>query len=265
VLRPDDHCTKTGPPVLEVLQEKHPELHDPPIYNRNTPGDDDGAFEAYEGEAPAIIPADIVELVAATLFGSAGLGGTNAVNLHNWLLHYSNESLALHKKMTKWTMWLANDTPPWPAYHALMAARLVVLDKQPGVRPVGIGKIYHHLMAKCLLAIMGNQVTTACDNLNLCASLQAGIEGAVHAMGDAWEEAERRGGHIPSTPINPTPVANKETALPIVTLMPYATLLVDTRNRFNKLSRKAALWTVRHRCLMAVDLPSTAIDMPPCS
>jgi len=153
VLRPDDACTKSGSPVLSVLQDKHPELHDPPIADSDT----EGAFKHYEGGAPATIPIiisiDTVERVAAKLSGAAGLGGTDAVDLWNWLLCFGTESEAFREEMASWTNWLANETPPWPAYHALMAGRLVALDKQPGVRPVGIGEIYCRLMAKCVLAV----------------------------------------------------------------------------------------------------------------
>jgi len=96
-------------------------------------------------------------------------------------------------------------------------------------------------MAKCLLAVTGNQATTACDNLNLCAGLLAGIEGAVHAMGDSWKAAERLGGRTPTNPGNT--VAALAAATPQERLeasAPYATLLVDARNGFNGLSRKAA-------------------------
>ena len=44
--------------------------------------------------------------------------------------------------MAKWANWLANETPPWAAYRTMMASRLVALNKEPGVRPVGIGKTY---------------------------------------------------------------------------------------------------------------------------
>jgi len=227
---------------LEILQEKHPELQDPPIHKGEG---SEGVFESYEEGAPAVVPVTIskttVEKVATQLSGAAGLGGTDAVNLKNWLLRFSAESKAFREEMAQWTEWLTNHSPPWPAYRALMACRLVALDKQPGVRLAGIGESYRRLFAKCILAATGRQATAACDNLNLCAGLPAGIEGAVHAMGDAWAEAELNGGrtqpkrtNVPQTD-HPTEAA------------PYATLLVDARNGFNELSRKAALWTVRHR------------------
>jgi len=205
-------------------------------------------FETYEGGAPAVVPVTITELtvekVASQLSGTAGLGGTDAVDLRNWLLQFGEESKAFREEMALWANWLGNDTPPWPAYRALMACRLVALDKQPGVRPVGIGESYRRLLAKCILSATGHHATAACDNLNLCAGLPAGIEGAVHAMGDAWAEAELNGGRTQPKRTSPTAATTDPSN---GADQPYATLLVDARNGFNELSRKAALWTVRHR------------------
>ena len=71
----------------------------------------------------------------------------------------------------------------------MLACRLVALDKDPGTRPVGIGEVYRRLMAKCVLKIVGDRATHACGNLNLCAGLKAGIEGAVHAVRGAYDRA----------------------------------------------------------------------------
>jgi hypothetical protein len=70
----------------------------------------------------------------------------------------------------------------------MMACRLVALDKQPGVRPVGIGEIFRRLLAKAILLSVGSEATSSCDNLNLCTGLKARIEGAVHALQDAWSK-----------------------------------------------------------------------------
>ena len=64
----------------------------------------------------------------------------------------------------------------------------------------------------------------AAGNLNLCAGLPAGIEGAVHSILERWGDAGDTDMEDPS-----------------------ACLLVDARNAFNELGRKAMLWTVRHR------------------
>ena len=73
VLQPDDNCTKAGRPVLEVLQEKHPEMREPDLDNPAL-----GIFESYE-DTPTVVPltvtADTVEKIASRLHGSAGPSG----------------------------------------------------------------------------------------------------------------------------------------------------------------------------------------------
>ena len=49
-LLPDDQCTKTGRPVVEVLREKHPDMCVPPVENPMC-----AAFKEYE-EVPETVP-----------------------------------------------------------------------------------------------------------------------------------------------------------------------------------------------------------------
>ena len=182
VLQPDDACTKTGQPVLEVLRGKHPPMRDPAP---DLEDPDRGSFEPYPSlpePVPVEITGDVVEKVASKLSGAAGPGGTDAIDLRNWLLRHGAESEFLRNSLASIAEWLANESPPWAAYRALMACRLVALDKSPGVRPVGIGEVYRRLLAKCVLEAVGHQATAAAGNLNLCAGLPAGIEGAIHAV-----------------------------------------------------------------------------------
>ena len=247
VLQPDSTCSKTGRPVLDVLKEKHPELRDP-----ETTGGPHGPFEpageqGWRQPIPVNISCEVVEAVASKLSGAAGPDGVDSVDLRHWLLRFGKESEALRLEMAQWTEWIANAHPPWAAYRAMMAGRLVALDKQPGVRPVGIGSIFRRLMAKCVIKAIGRQATTVCGSLNLCAGLPAGIEGAVHAV--------REHSNPPPTgeeaPLPPPPPAEDDApprpAEPMEDASPTGTLLVDARNGFNELGRKAMLWTVRQR------------------
>jgi hypothetical protein len=255
-LAPDQKCTKSERLVLDVLMDKHPEMREPP-----TVGGATGAFEDYDNTPtamPVTITAETVEKVASRLSGAAGPSGTDAVELRNWLLRFGKESEALRQELAEWANWLANGHPPWAAYRALMACRLVALDKQPGVRPVGIGEIIRRLIAKCVLETVGKEATSACDNLNLCAGLASGIEGAVHAIKEACEVARHTEATEPTvvTPIHTQPAAVGDEDLGYQEFLTAASqereqlpvcLLVDARNGFNELGRKAALWTVRHR------------------
>ena len=64
-----------------------------------------------------------------------------------------------------------------------MACRLVALDKRPGVRPVEIGETLRRALAKLVMRVAEDQSNMTCGNLQLCAGLEAGIEGATHAVG----------------------------------------------------------------------------------
>ena len=254
VLQPDDACTKTGRPVLDVLREKHPTLRSPDIDS-----DDREAFEKYDNtprSIPLTITSEVVEKVASRLSGAAGPCGVDAVDLRNWLLRFGPESAQLRKEMALQTEWLSNTHPPWAAYRAMMACRLVALDKQPGVRPLGIGEIFRRLLAKCVLSVIGTQATVACGNFNLCAGLSAGIEGAVHALQEvaaptfATTSDDDQEHQPPAPPTPPDPdgdyAAEFQTQPPAPT-SPIATVLVDARNGFNELNRRSMLWTVRHK------------------
>jgi hypothetical protein len=127
-----------------------------------------------------------------------------------------------------------------------------------------LGEIFRRLLAKAILLSVRSEATSFCDNLNLCAGLKAGIEGAVHALCDAWFKDLQ--GPDPSSlePEGPdsgpdgteTPPALTDRLLTLPTEPeegvdeedePYVVLLVDATNSFNALSPKAALWTVQHQ------------------
>ena len=100
-----------------------------------------------------------------------------------WLLRFGCASEELRVVVASLSDWMSNYPPPWAAYYALMACRLLAIDKRPGVRPVGIGKTLRRALAKIVMRAAGDQAKTACGNLQLCAGLKAGIEGAAHAVG----------------------------------------------------------------------------------
>ena len=55
---------------------------------------------------------------------------------------------------------------------------------------MAIGEVLRRLLAKCLLAVCGADAKAACGSTNLCAGLEAGIEGALHAVGARSAEHE---------------------------------------------------------------------------
>ena len=82
--------------------------------------------------------------------------------------------------------WLANGSPPWAAYCAFMSGRLIALDIQPGVRPVGIGETWQRIFEKIVVKVTGTKTTMACQDDQLCAGLKTGINGAIHGVQALW-------------------------------------------------------------------------------
>ena len=184
-LLPGDKCTKTGRLVADVLREKHPDMRVPPVENP--------AFTVFKeyGDVPGTVPLDFTEddvmWVLSKLSGAEGALGAEAIELRNWIIHFGCASEELRVVITSLADWIANSYPPWAPYSTLMACCLVALDKRPGVRPVGIGEMLRWALAKLVMRAVGDQANTACGNLQLCAGLEAGIEGATHILWDSKE------------------------------------------------------------------------------
>ena len=210
----DDIDSKSGLPVLDVLKSKHPEAVIP----------QPETLEDYD-TVPSFTPLDItactIESVARRMSGGAGPGGVDSMALQGWLLRFGKESIGLREAIASFTCWMANDSPPWAAYRAFMSNRLIALDKCPGVRPVGVGEVWRRLFAKSVIKVAGRQAKSACGTSQLCAGLEAGIEGAVHAVNALWEVHQHDDD--------------------------WGFLLVDARNAFNEGNRISFLWTIRHR------------------
>ena len=154
---------KNGRPVAEVLREKHPDMRFPPVENPTC-----AAFEEYE-DVTEMVPLDFMEddvtWVASKLSGAAGALVAEAMELHNWLLHFGCASEEFRVVVASLEDWMDNYSPPLAAYRALMACCLVVLDKRPGVCPVGIGETLRRALTKLVMKAAGDQAKTACGNL----------------------------------------------------------------------------------------------------
>ena len=84
--------------------------------------------------------------------------------------------------------WLANEIPPWAAYRTFMPGWLIALDKQPDVRPVGVGEKWRRIFANIVLKVTGPESTMACQYEHLSPGLKAGIDGAIHGVQALWEK-----------------------------------------------------------------------------
>ena len=98
---------------------------------------------------------------------------------------------------------------------AILACRLIPLDKNPGVRPIGIGEVLRRIIGKSIIFAIKPQIMESAGNVQLCAGQPAGCEAAVHAMSEIF--------------------AGDETD---------AVLLVDATNAFNSINRRIMLHNI---------------------
>ena len=87
---------------------------------------------------PIDFPEDDVTSVTSNISGVLGALGAEALGLSKWLVFFGCLLKELRAVIANMTEWMDNSSPPWAAYCALMACRLVALDKRPGVCLVGI-------------------------------------------------------------------------------------------------------------------------------
>ena len=182
MLQPGDRCEQTGDRVLEVLRAKHLEAWTPTV----------ACLTSYTECPPEFTLVDItydtVMAVVGRLLVGTGPRRTDSVLLEHWLLWFGAASAELRRIVGNFVEWLGNGRPPWAAYRALMSGRLIALDKQKGIRLVGVGETWCRLMAKCLLKVAGPESKSACGTTQIGGGLESGIEGAIHAMRVLFEE-----------------------------------------------------------------------------
>lgn len=102
---------------------------------------------------------------------------------------------------------------------ALLANRGIPLNKNPGLRPIGIGEIERRIMGKAIMEIVGKDVQAAAGSMQLCAGQSAGVEAAIHAMRQTFAADATDG-----------------------------VLLVDADNAFNRVNRELALLNIEYVC-----------------
>ena len=214
VLSPGDSAEGLdGLTVLDVLRQKHPSPH-PPVSDCLLQRDQLPLFEDVEITGTHILHS------ARRIQGGAGPGGCDACHWRDALLRYGAHSERLRDAVAALARRMANTIVPWTDILALVSNRLIALDKCPGVRPIGIGESLRRIVGKAVCSATRSDLAVLCGTDQLCCGVKSGIEGAIHAITDLFEEHR----DWPSG---------------------WGVLLVDASNAFNSLNRAALFWNVR--------------------
>ena len=98
---------------------------------------------------------------------------------------------------------------------AFLASRLISLNKNPGLRPIGVDEVLRRIVGKALVSAVREDIVKSVGSLQVCAGQETGCEAAIHAMHDIFNEEETE-----------------------------AVILIDAANAFNALNREVFLHNI---------------------
>ena len=65
---------------------------------------------------------------------------------------------------------------------AFLAIRLISLDKNPGLRPVGVGEVLQRIVGKVIITHERDDIVTSVGSLQICAVHGVGCESLIYVM-----------------------------------------------------------------------------------
>ena len=200
--------------VRQILKEKHPvgqDVHPEATEDQSPSSIHPVLFESLDGP--------VIRSAAMRTRGAAGPSGLDAQNWRRLCTSFKSASIDLCNSLAATARRLCTTLVDPKSISALLSCRLLALDKNPGVRPIGVGETPRRIIAKAILSIVKEDIQEAAGTQQLCAGQIAGAEAAAHAVRESFECPETE-----------------------------AILLVDATNAFNCLNRKTALHNILRTC-----------------
>ena len=71
---------------------------------------------------------------------------------------------------------------------AFVACRLVPLDKNPRLRPIGVGEILRRITGKVTVSVLKKEVVSSAESPQACAGQEAGSGAAIHTVEKLFKE-----------------------------------------------------------------------------
>ena len=205
---------ETGATVQETLLQKHPPAAEPPasvLLDNNIDQINNIVFQK--------ITPELIRRLARQMQGSSGPSGLDSEAWCRMLTCYRKSSDSLCTALTKFAHCLCSETLDSEHLVEFTAARLIPLDKRPGVRPIAVGEAFRRIVCRAVMRVLEVDVRRATAPFQLCIGIPFACEAGVHAAQELFQQDDVEG-----------------------------VLFVDASNAFNSLNRKAALHNVPRVC-----------------
>ena len=206
--------------TLQKLRQKHPDARTAEVVT---------LVQEFAPDIHPIIFEEIdEEMVKQAALKTRGGSGPSGMDADGWRRifvsnHYGASSIDLRRAFSEMIKKLCtekeNPINNRSSLEAFLACRLIPLDKNPGLRPIGVGEVLRRIAGKVIMKIVKDDVKKAAGGLQMCSGHESGSEAAIHAMREIFDSNETE-----------------------------AVLLVDAENAFNSINRAALLHNIKAIC-----------------
>ena len=202
--------------VLNILREKHPKANDmiDSVVLK-------GPVQAVEKVLFDNIDGGMIYAAAKRTQGSAGPTGLDSEGWIRMLCskQFKSKPGELCDAIALFARKLCTEYINPEIIRCYTASRLIPLDKNPGVRPVGVGEVIRRIVGKAITMSLKPELIESTGPIQVCAGIKGGVEAAIHSLRKIYDEPQTQG-----------------------------ILLVDANNAFNSLNRKVALKNIQYVC-----------------
>ena len=170
--------------TFETLQQKHPEVSEASDYTI--------LKETRQEVHPAIYESINSEMVNDTIKLTRGATDPSGMNADGWrgiLISDNFENVVedFRKSIVEMAKSLCQERGA-NYFAVFLACRLISLDKQPGVRPIGIGEVLRRVIGKIEMKLLRKDILNATGSLQLCARQDTGSEAVIHTVYDIFND-----------------------------------------------------------------------------
>jgi hypothetical protein len=120
--------------------------------------------------------------------GAAGVSAADAKMYQRMMTCYKGASTEFLEAFVNKTKKICTQYIDPSLLEAYNNNRLVPLDKNPGVRPVGIGEVERRIIGKAVLSVLTKEVVEAAGVDQMCTGQPAACETVIHAMKNCFED-----------------------------------------------------------------------------
>ena len=172
--------------VRDVLLEKHPDAQPINPDAVSPPSSDTFSmshpilFETINGHA--------IKSAALRVKGAAGPSGLDSCAWRRMCTAFKKTSDQLCNAIASVAKRICTSYVDPNDIDAYTACRLIAINKNPGVRPIGVGEVLHRIIGKAVLDAIRPDILDVTGTLQLCTGQMAGSEAAVHTINTLFSD-----------------------------------------------------------------------------